>query len=73
VSESRVLLRARAVAAATALAILTVVAWFAAALALLPVTWRRAPVGVRLRPLRPREARIIPFERVREREKALPR
>ena len=72
VSESRVLLFARAGAAAIVLGVLTVIAWVLAALALLPVAWRRAPVGVRLRPLRPREARVIPFERRRERE-ALPR
>lgn len=72
VAESRVLLLARACAAATLLALLTLFAWALAALALLPVAWRRAPVGVRLRPLRPREARVIPFERRRERE-ALPR
>jgi hypothetical protein len=41
------------------------------AIALAPLAWRRAPNGVRLRPLRPREARIIPFERARQ--KALPR
>ncbi len=73
VSESRALLRARSVAAAIVLAALTVFAWVVAALALLPVAWRRAPVGVRLRPLRPREARVIPFERRRDREQALPR
>jgi hypothetical protein len=71
--ESRVLLLARALVAAVVLAVLTVYAWVVAALALLPVAWRRAPVGVRLRPLRPREARVIPFERRRERETALPR
>ena len=72
VAESRVLLLLRSFAAIVALAALTVAAWAASAIALLPVLWRRAPVGVRLRPLRPREARVIPFER-REREKALPR
>jgi hypothetical protein len=61
------------VAAAIVLLALSVAAVVLAVLALLPVTWRRAPVGVRLRPLRAREARVIPFERVREREKALPR
>ncbi len=74
VSESRVLLLAGAAGAAFVLAVLTVFAWVLAALALVPLAWRRAPVGVRLRPLHPREARVIPFQRVRdEREKALPR
>jgi hypothetical protein len=39
-----------------------------AAVAMLPLALRRAPVGVRLRPLHPREARVIPFERPRGRE-----
>jgi hypothetical protein len=73
VAESRVALLARASAAAVVLAVVSVLSWTLAALALVPLVWRRAPVGVRLRPLHPREARIIPFERVREREKALPR
>jgi hypothetical protein len=67
-----VLLLLRSVAASVLLAALTLYAWVIAALALLPVAWRRAPVGVRLRPLRPREGRVIPFER-RAREKALSR
>jgi hypothetical protein len=71
VSERRSLLLLRAAAAAAALAVLTVVAWLSAALALVPLVWRRAPVGVRLRPIRAREARIIPFQRPRQ--KALPR
>ncbi len=71
VAESRVLLLLRAAVAATALAMLTVIGFISAALALVPLAWRRAPVGVRLRPLRAREARIIPFQRPRER--ALPR
>lgn len=72
-TESRVGLFVRASAAAVVLAAVTVFAWTLAALALLPLVWRRAPIGVRLRPIHPREARIIPFERGREREKALPR
>jgi hypothetical protein len=72
VSESRVALLARAAAAAVLLAALTAFAWTLAALALLPLALRRAPVGARLRPLHPREARVIPFERSRGRE-ALPR
>lgn len=69
--ESRALLLLRAVLAALALAVLTLLAWVSVALALLPLAWRRAPTGVRLRPIRPREARIISFERARQ--KALPR
>lgn len=68
VTESRVVLFVRAAAAAVLLAILSVFAWTLAALALLPLALRRAPVGVRLRPLHPREARVIPFERPRGRE-----
>jgi len=71
VAESRAALLLRAAAAQVALVLLTCIAWIAAALALLPIAWRRAPVGVRLRPLRPREARIIPFHRPRQ--KALTR
>jgi hypothetical protein len=71
VREGRALLLLRAAAAAVALVALTVVAWLSAALALVPLVWRRAPVGVRLRPLRAREARIIPFQRPRQ--KALSR
>lgn len=74
VVESRVALLARALAVTLGLAALTVVAWTLAALTMLPLVWRRAPTGVRLRPLHPREARIIPFERPRGREReALPR
>jgi hypothetical protein len=69
--ENRVVLLFRAVVSAIALTFLTVVAAVSAALALAPLAWRRAPVGVRLRPLRPREARVIPFARARQ--KALPR
>ncbi len=71
VVESRALLLLRAAAAAAVLALLTAFAWFCAAVALAPIVWRRSPVGVRLRPLRAREARIIPFHRPRQ--KALPR
>lgn len=72
VAESRAVLLVRSSAAAVALAALTLLAWILAAAALLPLAVRRAPVGVRLRPLHPREARVIPFERPRGRE-ALPR
>ena len=57
VSESRAALLARAAVAALVLAVLTAVGWVLAALAMLPLVIRRAPVGVRLRPLHPREAR----------------
>jgi hypothetical protein len=66
-----VVLLLRAVLAALSLAFLSLLAWLSAVLALVPLAWRRAPVGVRLRPLRPREARIIPFQRPRQ--KAVPR
>ena len=72
VAESRIVLLTGAAAAAFVLFALTLLAWIAAALAMLPLVLRRAPVGVRLRPLHPREARVIPFERARGRE-ALPR
>jgi hypothetical protein len=60
--ESRALLLFRAVAAALALVLATVVAWASIALALAPLLWRRAPVRSRMRPLRAREARVIPLE-----------
>lgn len=72
VAESRAGLVARAASAAVVLAALTLFAWALAAVAMIPLAWRRAPMGVRLRPLHPREARVIPFERPRGRE-ALPR
>ena len=48
----------------------TLAAWFLAALALVPILFRRAPVGHRLRQRPPREARVIPFQ---PRRRALPR
>lgn len=69
-SERRALLVLRSFFAALALVVLTGVAWVSAALALVPLAWRRAPVGMRLRPFRPREARVIPFQ---PRKQALPR
>ncbi len=48
----------------------TLAAWLMAALALLPLLFRRAPVGRRLRQRPPREARVIPFQ---PRRRALPR
>ncbi len=71
--ENRAMLLARAVAAVVVLAFLTVLAWASAAVALAPIMWRRAPLGCRLRPLRPREARIIPFQPRTARQSALPR
>lgn len=67
-SRAALLLRVMAV---TALAMwLTLVAWIAATLALAPLLWRRAPLGRRVRPAAPREARVIPFQ---PRRQALPR
>ncbi len=60
--DRRVLLLARAATAGIALALTTLVAWASIALALAPLLWRRAPVRGRLRPLRAREARVIPLE-----------
>jgi hypothetical protein len=60
--DSRALLLVRAALAALALVAATVVAWASIALALAPLLWRRAPVRARLRPLRAREARVIPLE-----------
>ena len=68
IRESRAALVASAAVAAVVLTVLTVFAWVLTALALLPLAWRRAPVGVRLRPLLPRQAQVIPFERPRRRE-----
>lgn len=67
--QRRVVLFLRAVLAAFVLTWLTLVAWGAAVVALLPLVWRRAPLGRRLRPPRP-EARVIPFQPGR---RALPR
>jgi hypothetical protein len=60
--DNRVLLLARAFVAGLSLLAATLVAWFAIALALAPLVWRRAPVRNRLRPLRAREARVIQLE-----------
>jgi hypothetical protein len=69
-AENRVILFVRALAVAVGIAWLTVVGIAAATLALLPLLWRRAPLGRRLRPARPREGRVIPFQ---PRRQALPR
>jgi hypothetical protein len=68
--ESRLALTASALLIAISVTWLTVVAWIAATLALLPLAWHRAPLGRRLRPRPPREARVIPFQ---PRRQALPR
>jgi hypothetical protein len=69
-ADGRIALRVRALGAALSLALATLAAWISTALALAPVLWRRAPVGRRLRPQAPREARVIPFQ---ARRSALPR
>jgi hypothetical protein len=68
--ERRAVLLVRAAGAALALLWLTAAAWISAALALAPLAWRRAPLGRRVRPIPPREARVIPFQ---PRRQALPR
>lgn len=68
--DGPILLHLRAAAAALALALATMMAWLSAAVALVPVLWRRGPVGRRLRAQAPREARVIPFQ---PRRTALPR
>lgn len=60
-SDRRLVLFLRALLTAAVLAWRTAVAWASAAFALVPLGWRRAPRGSRLRPLR-REARVIPFQ-----------
>jgi hypothetical protein len=69
-AERRLLLLLRALATTVALAWLTLVAWSSAAVALAPLLWRRAPLGRRVHPMPPRQARIIPFQ---PRRQALPR
>lgn len=60
--DSRAVLFLRAAAAAIVMLWLTTAAWLSAALALAPLVWRRAPLGRRVRPMPPREARVIPFQ-----------
>ncbi len=71
--ENRALLLARAAVATVALVFQTFAAWVAAVVPLAPICWRRSPLGCRLRPLRPREAQVIPFQRRQVRQTALPR
>lgn len=68
--DGRSLLRLRSIAAALAIALATLAMWLTTAVALVPVLWRRDPVGRRLRAQAPREARVIPFQ---PRRTALPR
>lgn len=69
-TESRPALLVHALGAAIAVAWVTARALLSAAMALLPLVWRRAPLGRRLAPRAPREARVIPFQRRRQ---AMPR
>ncbi len=68
--ENKAFLLAGAALAALALLLVTLLALATTALALAPLVWRRAPLGVRLRPIRSREARVLKFQ---PRQKALPR
>ncbi len=72
-SDGRAALLARVLVVAAVAAGNTLAAWIAATLALLPLTWRRAPLGRRLHPPAPREARVIPFQPRQPRQRALPR
>lgn len=67
--ESRAFLLVRAGFAALGLLAATALAWMVTAVALAPLLWRRAPRGLRVTPIRRREARIIKFQPRR----ALPR
>ncbi len=58
--QGKPLLLLRALAVAFALALANLVAIAAMAMTLVPLVWRRAPLGRRLRPIR-REARVIPW------------
>jgi hypothetical protein len=60
----------RATLVALAVLWISLLAWAGATLALIPLVWRRAPLGRRLRPRPSREARVIPFQ---PRRQALPR
>jgi hypothetical protein len=60
----------RALLAAAAVLWFTILGWIGGTLALVPLMWRRAPLGRRLHPRQPREARIIPFQ---PRRHAIPR
>ncbi len=66
----RMLAHVRAWMATLAALLASLAAWFMAALALLPILFRRAPAGRRLRQRPPRDARVIPFQ---PRRRAVPR
>jgi hypothetical protein len=68
--DSRGVLLVRGMLVSAVLLWLALVACIVATIALLPLLWRGAPLGRRLRPPAPREARIIPFQ---ARRQALPR
>lgn len=69
-SGRRAGLLARTAAVYLGLAWLAVAGYLAAVIALIPLLWRGAPLGRRLRPAEPHEARIISFQ---ARRRALPR
>jgi hypothetical protein len=69
-TQNRLVMSLRAVLCVLGVVWFTLAAWVAAAPALLPLAWRRAPVGHRLRPRPPQEARVIPFQ---PRRRAVPR
>jgi hypothetical protein len=70
--EGRFLLLLGATLLALQVAVLTLLGWMAATLALLPLAVRRTPLGRRLRPAAHPSARVIPFA-PRPHQKALPR
>ncbi len=69
-SEGHLALLLRALAVRVAVVWMTAVAWLSAAVTLLPLVWRRAPLGRRLNRQPRRDARVIPFQ---PRRQALPR
>lgn len=69
-ASSKAALVVRGLVASAVLLWLALVACVVATVALMPLLWRGAPLGRRLRPPAPREARIIPFQ---ARRQALPR
>lgn len=69
-AENRIALVLYALLASARVALRSAAAWGAAAMALLPLLVRRAPVGRRRHQQPRREARVIPFQ---PRRQALPR
>jgi hypothetical protein len=61
-SGGRLVFALRSILVAAAVLWISTVAWLGATLALLPLVWRRAPLGRRLRPRPSREVRVIPFQ-----------